>query len=306
MLVPSDKAALESLIDSTLSPDFVSQVAGTPTENLIDAEAAVGARVSQATKNVYDGLSACDAGFGTLATGDVDCVRTGTVAGTIPAGTILIDLDGNRFSVFADIVFADHQLTANNKPVLSQSQSFQANLLAGTPLFSMTPMFDSTSTFAVSSLGLLHGHSADLELLGRDKGLEPTRYENEEHFRQRLRTLPVGCDPISIARLVSAYDIGSAGIGGWSRPGTGIIEGCDMAGPAAADENVPGSGDFFSDQALDEGTPLPWSTSFQNYFVTRIHAEPDPTPSPALKSMCNAIEIARAGGVRWHIEEVTP
>jgi hypothetical protein len=298
VLVETDKDVLVPLVQSTLPADFVARIANSPEEAILEAGCAVGGRVSQAIRHTYDSLSSCDAPFGAYAVGHVDLVRTWTVAGTLPAGTQMISLDGELVHLSSDLVLAGHQLTATGQ-LLSNRRSWQANLPAGTPLFCTHPMFDDTITLQVSAPGMTEGTSPELEQMGLDKDLDPLPGEGAEAFRTRLRILPVGCDPNSLLKIVQKYDITATLLRSWNDTGTGILEGWRCAGPAA-------DLDFFADQARQEGPPLALSTSYQAFFVVRISAagEPDPQPTPKLKAMCDAINRARAGGVRWWIEMI--
>jgi len=309
-------------------------------DGITQAYSLVGGRVSTAIHNLYTGLVACTADYGTYATGTVALARHGNAGGTLPAGTILEDFNGELVFTSADVTFTYADWGPHNVSVTSLKRSFQANLLAGTILGVNTTgdgqqLWD-ISLYATVVSDMTGGHSPDLESCGQSKGMEHGTGESEISFRHRLRTFADIVTPAAILRTVQKYVPSAVMLSSYTDTGYGLLEGFNMAGPAP-------DVDFYTDYAGPEGPPMQWT--FQNFFVVRIPAQVmslqdltwlfadyghtdyqdgfAATTMLALDStglqtynvggysslnstilMSQDVELARPAGVLWYIEEV--
>lgn len=300
-------------------------------QGLLQGYCAAGERLSLAIKHFYDHMSAGTAPFGEVSTGTVSIARSGDDAGTLYAGSELVDLDGWKFITLEDAAFAINDQTPVVVDVVSINKSFQTNLRPGTILgVSLpvpTPLWDTTVIGTVVSL--TGGIPSSLEARTEDKGLSVIPGETDTEVRERIRTLADNITPNAIKRVLAA-----------TFPTAVLREGWQQAGPST-------DVDFYTDYRgatwPDEGTTLEYG-HYQAWFTVEVPALVIPLQDMTwmwadyahtdyqdgyasqqligvtddgtqydmgnngtrtdLGRMVQQVEAARAGGVRWQVVEV--
>lgn len=209
-----------------------------PGYELLQAFAAVGARLSQAVANTGCDLFVGTANRGSLATGAVSVSRpaANTQDVTLKAGTVVRALRGQRdFVTTQDLLIPAASVGPLSVPVAAIARGYewnrpgQATAADGTvlpgeidsiwTLVEDPPAAD--LTLQVSQLDpTTGGRDPALEQLAMDVGLAAQGGESVEHLRQRIRALPDTVSPGALRRFLatdlSPYGVTATFIETWS------------------------------------------------------------------------------------------
>lgn len=206
-MIALSQADLIALLGRTFPPAYLSDLLAGAGGEVLYAAAAVMARVSTATVRMHDGLTPGSAPLGAIAVGTVSLARTGTAAGTLYAGSVLWDINGERLMLTQDAAWGAGDVAPKVVTVLSVRRSWQGNMLAGTVLavrtaldaaFAPTPLFDTTILGAV--VALAGGTSPALEGVCTDRDVVAQFGESAPALRERFREQPDNLTPNAIQR----------------------------------------------------------------------------------------------------------
>lgn len=192
-----------------------------PGYELLQAWAAMWARVSQAIKFDEDGLFIQSASGPRLSAVVVQFSRPTSAAGavTVQAGTIVTTAQGDRrFVTTQDAVFGALTLGPVLVPavavfsgatwnVTGQSVSARGEVLVGEidtiQLPILNPPYGDTSCAVSQIVNAAGGACAFLDQLGADRGLPRNSGETDDQYRYRVRLLPDTVSPGAVARLAA-------------------------------------------------------------------------------------------------------
>lgn len=219
--VSHNQAYFLSVADQTLEEDYVKGLQAQEGYEILQAQAKIFARVSQAIKNNADGMLAAYARGPALAEGTVEFYRTGTGGGafTVKSGTIVSAAGGRFFRVLEDAAFTSLDLGPHAVRVRSVFQDYQHNVLGQTITTSGYTINGEIDTITVliedpqlqepavkvrQITDITGGRSAQLDLLAVQEGLSRRNRETDESLAYRIRNLPDNITPAAIERQVQA------------------------------------------------------------------------------------------------------
>lgn len=330
------QAALTALMRSLFPEDFIGPMldGAAPNGEAFHGAAAVFARLSVAAKRLNDGLSPNSATFGEQAVGSVVLSRTGTAAGTLYAGSVLVTRYGEPVVLTADCAWGSSDVADKTVAARSWRRSWQANVPAGTLLAvrlpigaagDPLPLFDQSITAAVVSM--TGATPPDLEALAAVRGIAPQAGEDAPHFRARLRTLADDkVTPGAVARQAVAAVPGAVVYEGaatcWA-VGVDCVEGSyDIAVPFAGKRlysGLPINRFTVGVPVLPGGSECPFAVNVDAVNVGGALSGVNPARMPDgtlydmgspgrrsdLAMLTTRVEATRAHGILWNIEEIT-
>lgn len=230
-----DQAYFLRVSDQTLEEDYVKGLQAGEGYEILQAQAKIFARVSQAVRNNADGVLVAYARGPSLAEGTVEFYRTATGAAfTVSAGTI-VTASGGRFfrtiepgvfggsdlgpvAVRVRAVFQDYQHNVLGQTVTSSSHTINGEIDSILVLIEDPPLAE-TNLRVRQITDLSGGRSAQLDLLARQEGLQRRNQETDESLAYRTRNLPDNITPAAIERqvqtLIEPYGIRYEFIESW-------------------------------------------------------------------------------------------
>jgi len=336
-------AELVDLLDSVTPDDFLDGLLDESGGEILYAYAEQVIRLSQAAVNTFDGMTPGTAPLGAKATGTMTFSRTGTAAGALYTGTEVWDITGERFLLLADAIWTLGDVADKTVAVKSWARSYQANLLAGTPVFVKTALdvngdptllWDTSVTGVVAALS--GGTFPALNTLARARNMDVQFGESAASVRKRLRRLPEKITPPAVEAAAQTGIFEAQ-----------LVESFQLAFYADSEDDDGGG---FTDGSWDPTDPAPGYRTASlptGWFVIRIPDQDDLddwffTDNPGLDGgyadyetycplplvfiapwdpaevydygqfgipsqvavMAAAVEAAKLGGVWWWIEEI--
>jgi len=257
-ITAKNEAYFLRLLERSLPPEYVAPLKDTgPGYELLEASAAVGARLSTAVWRLYEGAFVISAPDGAKARCAVTFYRENAAAGalTILAGTVVASNQGRRFRLLSDVPLGAAQLEATGVEVEATIDGYQHNepgpLVAadGTPLPGEVAVVDVLLTeppYADPTIRVRQDTDAEggsfpwLDAHGEDRGVPRLPGEDADAYRSRLQLLPDTVSRGAIERLVEAVlaplSASGAVVETWEPTYTSCWDAPDEAMP----ENVPG------------------------------------------------------------------
>lgn len=214
-----DQAYFLSVADQTLEQDYVKGLQAGEGYEILQAQARIFARVSQAVKRNADGMLVAYAKGGKLAEGSVEFYRTSATLGafTVLAGTIVSASGGRFFRTLEAAAFTSLDLGPHAVRVRSVFQDYGHNVL-GQTITSAGHTINGEIDTVVTLLedpplhepnvkvrqitDLQNGRQPQLDLLALQEGLSRRNRETDESLAYRTRNLPDNLTPAAIERQV--------------------------------------------------------------------------------------------------------
>ena len=218
-LVSHDQAYFLRVADQTLEEDYVKGLQAGEGYEILQAQAKIFARVSQAIKANAEGMLAAYARGPTLSEGTVEFYRTATGGGafTVKSGTIVSANEGRFYRVLEDAVFTSLDLGPHAVRVRAIFRDYQHNVIGQTITPSGHTINGEIDTITVliedpplqepaikvrQITDFSGGRSAQLDLLALQEGLSRRTREGDESLSYRIRNLPDNITPAAIERQV--------------------------------------------------------------------------------------------------------
>jgi len=218
-LVSHDQAYFLRVADQTLEEDYVKGLQAGEGYEILQAQAKIFARVSQAIKANAEGMLAAYARGPTLSEGTVEFYRTATGGGafTVKSGTIVSANEGRFYRVLEDASFTDLDLGPHAVRVRAIFQDYQHHVIGQTITPSGYTINGEIDTITVliedpplqepaikvrQITDFSGGRSAQLDLLALQEGLSRRTRESDESLSYRIRNLPDSITPAAIERQV--------------------------------------------------------------------------------------------------------
>lgn len=188
---------------------------------IIQAMAKIGERLSLAVNRWECGGLAIFAEGGMLATVDVVFFRTVAFGPfTIKAGTVVTTSNGDRRFYVVEDAFLDAMTASKVVPVVAVTFGYEWNVTGQvtTPdgkvlegeidtiqSLITDPPFNSVSDLAVRQIDdAVGGKSADIDVVGDERGVFRASGEGDDPYRHRVRTVPDTISPDAVERLAHA------------------------------------------------------------------------------------------------------
>lgn len=216
-----DQAYFLSVADHTLDPDYVNGLQAGEGYEILQAQAKIFARVSEAVRRNADGMLVAYAKGGSLAEGTVEFYRTGTGGGafSVLPGTIVRASGGRYFRVLESATFTSLDLGPHAVRVRSVFQDYRSNTMGQVVTgagHTITGEIDSIEVLIEDPplqepnvrvrqiTDLAGGRTPALDLLALQEGLSRRPGETDESLAYRIRNLPDNLTPAAIERQVQA------------------------------------------------------------------------------------------------------
>jgi len=202
-----------------LDPDYVAGLRSSEGYEVLQAQAKIFERVSQAVHETANGMLAAYARGGSLAEGTVEFYRTSYAlgAGTVKRGTIVEAKGGRYFRTLEDAVFGASDLGPHAVAIRAVFQGYEHNLTGQTitsggvtipgeidKIRSLVeePAYFDPNIRVRQVLPTTGGRFPALDLLAREKDLSRDSAEEDGHLSFRLRNLPDNITPAAIERAL--------------------------------------------------------------------------------------------------------
>lgn len=191
-----------------------------PGYELLEAYAAMAARMSEAVSHVGTGNYIMSAGEGSYAEGEVEFFRTDTVWGavTLLPGTVVASADGYTYTTLDTVTFGATDLGPISTRVRATVRGWLYNkpgpvtcadtsVIPGTVNLLVRPELGTSENFDPTlqlrqTTDITGGSSPMLQGLGADRGLPQEPDESIEDYRARLTKLP---DTVTPAALLAQF-----------------------------------------------------------------------------------------------------
>jgi len=324
------QADLMALVAKLVPAGYLESGSGS---EIVYAIGKVGERLSLAAKRLFDGLTPGTAIFGGYATGTVTLSRTDTtVGGTLEAGSVLWSVNGDRLLTTQDATWAVADVSPLTINVVAMQRSYQSNLATGTILGVRlpipAPLFDTTIIGTVVSIS--GGTSPALETLAAERSLGRQPLESMASLRKRMHSLEdivtpvairkIAADTISSAVMIEAWDTVAFTDYAWWTDGSYDLTAGNGLNNRLAYTTCTGWFVICVPLMVVSLQDLTWlcddygHTDYQDgYTANSLWATaPDGTLydmgdwgiRPDIQPLVGKIDLAKAGGVFWFIEEV--
>lgn len=328
-VVAKSQADMMALVAKLVPEGYLESGSGS---EIVYAIGKVGERLSLAAKRLFDGLTPGTAIFGGYATGTVTLSRTDTtVSGTLEAGSILWSVNGDRLLTTQDATWIAPDVTDRTINVIAMQRSYQSNLTVDTVLGVHTPipapLFDTSLIGKVVSLS--GGVSPMLETLASERSLGRHPSESLASLRKRIHTLEDIVTPNAIrkiatdinpdAELIEAWDTVAFTDYAWWTDGSYTLTAGDGLNNRLAETTCTGWFYICVPLQIVSLQDLTWlcddygHTDYQDGYCANSLWATAPDGSvydmgdwgirPDIQPMVGKIDLARAGGVFWFIEE---
>lgn len=325
------QANLMEIVGKLVPADYLTSGSGS---EIVYAICKVGERLSLAVKRLFDGLTPGTAPFGSLGTGTILISReNAAIGGTLETGTIFRSINGDKIALTADVTWAVGDVAAKTGTVVSLMRSYQSNLASGTivgvSLPVPAPLFDTTIIGTVVSIS--SGVSPMLETLAAERNLgKQTTFETLQSLRLRLRTLEDVVTPNAIekiaqasiqdAELIEAWDTVAFSDYAWWTDGSYSLTDGNGLNNRLAYTTCTGWFYICVPLLVVSVQDMIWlcddygHTDYQDGYCANTLLADDGIGGTYdmgdwglrtdVQSMAGKIDLAKAGGVFWFIEEV--
>ena len=214
-----DQAYFLSVADSTLEEDYVRGLQAGEGYEILQAQAKIFARVSEAVKRNADGMLVAYAKGGHLAEGTVEFYRTSATLGafSVLPGTIVRAAGGRFFRTLETATFTSLDIGPHAVRVRSVFQDYSHNVLGQTitsaghtingeidtivTLLEDPPLHE-PNVKVRQITDVQNGRPPALDLLALQEGVSRRNRETDESLAYRTRNLPDNLTPAAIERQV--------------------------------------------------------------------------------------------------------
>lgn len=271
---PYSQDDLLALIARLLPEDYLQPLKSGmgPGYELFQMAAEIGARVSTAATNVYNGLFIGTATGGVLATVTVALSRQNAANGavTVKAGTVITTDQAKDFTIDHDVAFTSLDLGPHNVTATAVAFGYEWNfqgpfttaggeLVPGPLSIVKTPIQDppyGDPTILVAQVNdATGGVPPMLDQLGDDRGITRQPGELDTQYRTRIRSLPDTVSPAAIRAAVTRY------LAAYGSPSYEYIETWSL-----------------QYQTCWDGPPTPLPANMQGFYDPTLFVYDDPRP----------------------------